>query len=450
MTNRPNILYLHSHDTGRYIQPYGYPVPTPNLQRLAEKGVLFRNSFTVSPTCSPSRSALLTGLYPHNNGMTGLAHRGWHLNDYNQHAVHRLKGHGYFTALFGTQHVVDHTQVDRLGYDVAMPGGSIQERTQNALNFLQQDGPSQPFFVSIGFEETHREFLIPGTIAGDSYEDPRYTRPPAPLPDTPAVREDMAGFITTARRLDANYGRILQALDETGLAENTLVICTTDHGIAFPGMKCSLTDHGMGVLLIMRGPGGFNGGKVIDAMVTHLDILPTLYDLLELPLPVEFEGSSLLPLIHTQTTTIHPEVFGEVSYHATYEPQRAVRTERYKYIRRFGPEPHCVLANCDDSSSKFERVAHHWIEQPLPGELLFDLIFDPNESHNLASDPRMKAVLLDMRARLARWMQDTNDPLRQGKVVPPPDGAQINELDAVSPGEPTVLAAEHLNQQNLT
>ena len=85
MKQPPNIIYMHSHDTGQYIQPYGYPISTPNLQRLAEEGVVFRNSFTVSPTCSPSRAALLTGLYPHNNGMTGLAHRGWSLNDYTQH-----------------------------------------------------------------------------------------------------------------------------------------------------------------------------------------------------------------------------------------------------------------------------------------------------------------------------------------------------------------------------
>src|SRR5947207_3061874 len=84
-TSSPNILYLHSHDTGRYIQPYGYAVPTPNLQKLASEGFLFRRAFDAAPTCSPSRAALLTGHCPHENGMLGLAHRGFSLNDYNQH-----------------------------------------------------------------------------------------------------------------------------------------------------------------------------------------------------------------------------------------------------------------------------------------------------------------------------------------------------------------------------
>ena len=98
---RPNILYIHSHDTGRYVQPYGYAVPTPNIQRLAEEGVLFRQAFCASPTCSPSRACLLTGQYAHNNGMLGLAHRGFSLNDYSHHLLHTLRRVGYVSALAG-------------------------------------------------------------------------------------------------------------------------------------------------------------------------------------------------------------------------------------------------------------------------------------------------------------------------------------------------------------
>ena len=92
---RPNIVYIHSHDSGRYLSPYGQSVPTPNLQRLAQEGILFRKAFSAAPTCSPSRAALLTGLYPHSSGMLGLAHRGFSLNDYQQHIVHTLKAAGY-------------------------------------------------------------------------------------------------------------------------------------------------------------------------------------------------------------------------------------------------------------------------------------------------------------------------------------------------------------------
>src|SRR5262245_4032488 len=111
----PNILYIHSHDTGRYIQPYGHAVPTPNLQRLAEEGVLFRQAFCVAPTCSPSRASLLTGQSAHSSGMLGLAHRGFRLNDYGQHLIHTLRQAGYHSTLIGMQHeAADPTWI---GYD---------------------------------------------------------------------------------------------------------------------------------------------------------------------------------------------------------------------------------------------------------------------------------------------------------------------------------------------
>src|SRR5579884_3672098 len=102
---RPNILYIHSHDTGRYLQPYGHPVPTPNLQKLASEGVLFRQAFSAAPTCSPSRASLLTGQCPHRNGMLGLAHRGFAMTDYRRHILYTLRDAGYTSVLAGLQHI---------------------------------------------------------------------------------------------------------------------------------------------------------------------------------------------------------------------------------------------------------------------------------------------------------------------------------------------------------
>src|ERR1044071_684549 len=102
---RPNILYIHSHDSGRYLQPYGHAIPAPNLQRLANQGVLFRQAFNAAPTCSPSRASLLTGMCPHSNGMFGLAHRGFVLNDYKKHIIHTLRSAGYRSTLIGLQHI---------------------------------------------------------------------------------------------------------------------------------------------------------------------------------------------------------------------------------------------------------------------------------------------------------------------------------------------------------
>jgi arylsulfatase A-like enzyme len=431
--NRPNILYIHSHDTGRYVQPYGYPIPTPHLQRLAEQGVLFRNSFSANPTCSASRAALLTGMMPHNNGMLGLAHRGWSLYDYSTHIVHTLRKAGYRSTLCGVQHVARDPAV--IGYDdvLKLPGHRAEHVAPAAVEFLR-GAPQRPFFLSVGLNETHRVFHEPGPA-----EDPRWCRPPDPIPDTPETRRDMAAFKASARALDAGMGVVFRALDETGLAGNTLVICTTDHGLAFPYMKCNLTDHGTGVMLILRGPGGFEGGRVCEAMVTHLDLFPTICELLEIEPPPWLQGRSLMPLVLGEASEIHDEIFAEVTYHASYEPLRAVRTKRWKYLRRFDGRTRAVMPNCDDSPSKDVWLAAGWRERPIPAEQLFDLLFDPNEAHNLAYDPSMSEVLKDMRARLDRWMKATDDPLLKGRVPAPP-GARVNPADGLSPNEPVVPA----------
>jgi arylsulfatase A-like enzyme len=246
----------------------------------------------------------------------------------------------------------------------------------------------------------------------------------------------MAAFKASAHKLDQGIGAVLDALEANGLAEDTLVVCTTDHGVAFPGMKCNLTDHGIGVMLIMRGPGGFTGGQVSDGMVSHVDLFPTICDLVEIEPPGWLQGRSMMPLVRGKVGQINDEVFAEVTYHAAYEPQRAVRTRRWKYIRRFDERPSPVLPNCDDGLSKDVWLEHGWQNRAPAPEQLYDLIFDPNEAHNLAGDPSTITVLEEMRGRLDRWMRATDDPLLRGPV-PAPAGARVNDPDGLSPGEPT-------------
>ena len=436
MMNKPNILYLHSHDTGRYIQPYGYAVPTPNLQALAEQGVLFRQAFNGAPTCSPSRACLLTGQWAHCNGMIGLAHRGFRLNDYSHHLVHTLRKADYTSTLVGTQHVAPADEKEIIGYDQILPTAKPKGRgvAEAAVAFL--DGrPQEPFFLAVGFSETHREFMEPGPD-----DDARYTRPPAPLPDTPDTRYDMAAFNTTARELDACMGQVLDALEANGLADNTLVICTTDHGIAFPGMKCNLTDHGIGVMLLMRGPGGFVGGRVVDAMVSHIDLFPTLCELLDIEAPDWVQGKSIMPVMRGEAQEVNDAIYADVTYHAAYEPQRCIRTKRCKYIRRFDGRTRPVLPNCDGSPSKNVWLEAGWANKAPAEEALFDLALDPNEAHNLVGDPDYAQVLEDLRERLHAWMVETDDPLLQGPV-PAPKGARINDPDGLSPREPASLVS---------
>src|SRR3954449_9299612 len=307
----PNILYIHSHDTGRYVQPYGFQVPTPNIQLLADQGVLFREAFCAAPTCSGSRASLLTGQYCHNNGMLGLAHRGWSLNDYGEHLIHALRPAGYQSVLIGEQHISEDPEV--IGYDEVIEVESHRATDVAPITNETLALAPEPFFLSVGFFETHRQFSVPTSV-----RDTLYSLPPPNLPDTPRTRQDMAAFKASARSLDQGIGAVLNGLYECGLAERTLIICTTDHGLAFPGAKATLFDRGLGVMLLMRGPGGFTGGKVFNTMVTHLDVYPTICDLAGIEHPPWLQGVSLLPLVRSETDRLHDEIFAEMTFHAAY------------------------------------------------------------------------------------------------------------------------------------
>ena len=217
----PNILYLHSHDTGRYIQPYGYAVPTPRLQQLAEEGTLFRHAFCVSPTCSASRAAMLTGQCSHTNGMMGLSNRGFKLHDPKRHLAWTLREHGYHCALMGFHHIAPNDPLSLGWHEHPETAGSFaRELVPAAVDWIRrQAGGGQPFFAAVGFSETHRTGNWghthqrhpdePKTLLGD----PRYSRPPAGFPDHATCRADWADFCVAAQWLDEGIGAVLDALE---------------------------------------------------------------------------------------------------------------------------------------------------------------------------------------------------------------------------------------------
>lgn len=446
---KPNILYIHSHDTGRYLQPYGHAIPTPRLQLLAENGVLFRQAFCAAPTCSASRAALLTGQASHSAGMYGLTGIGFTLRDAGQHLVHTLRAAGYVSAQCGVQHVS--LDPHSVGYDFVLPHPSpneVRHVAPVAVQWIREAPTDRPFFLDVGFLETHRYQREPenGAFTRDGpHGDNRYVLPPAYLPDTPATRQDMADFIESARILDDGVAQVFDALEQAGLLENTLVISTTDHGIAFPDMKCNLLDGGLGVSLIMAGPGGFKGGQVVDALVSHIDVFPTLCDLLEIERPEWLQGQSLLPLVRGEAKEINEAIFGEVTFHGLYDPQRCVRTRRWKYIRRFEDYPapgQAVSGNTDMGLSKKLWVEHGWRERTYAREQLYDLVFDPNEADNLAASPAHSAILDEMRARLECWMRETGDLLLDGPVPLPPGVPEVFNDDGIRRGLPLKFAVK--------
>jgi arylsulfatase A-like enzyme len=326
-----------------------------------------------------------------------------------------------------------------IGYSEVLAGKQEGAEVCAATFLRHHQNLNRPFFLDVGFFETHR------LTAGGAFNhagpegDPRYCLPFPTMPDAPEVRQDVADFKVAATRLDDKMGTVLDALAASGLAGDTLVICTTDHGPAFPGMKCNLQDHGIGIMLILRGPGGFLGGRVSDALVSQIDLFPTLCDLVGIARPKWLQGQSLLPLVQDTADEINDAIYAGVTYHAAYEPQRAVRTRRWKYIRRFSGKPGPILPNCDDSPSKTLWLSHGWREHRLPDEALYDLAFDPMERDNLAPEATCQPVLQNMRDRLDTWMRSTDDPLLHGPVPAPP-GAVMNDPDGLSPDEPVITA----------
>lgn len=428
MANSMNVVYIHSHDTGRIVEPYGYPVPTPNLMNLAAESVMFGSMFCANPTCSPSRAALLTGQYPHSCGQLGLAHRGFQMPSFAHHIVPFLTAHGYTTALSGIQHIAHGDDApSEIGYQEYLGPRDAAER--QAADWLLER-PSSPFFLSCGFFETHRVFPELSEDERDELVDGPGASVAPGYADEERLREDFARYKKSAAVLDQKIGVVIDALERSGLAANTIILCTTDHGIAFPEMKCTLKDAGIGVMCFLRVPG--QAPRRIDALASQIDLFPTLCDLLELPHPEWLEGRSLVPAIRGETESVREEIFAEVNFHAAPEPKRAVRTDRYKLIRRYDNRDRPVLPNVDDGLSKAAFLDAGWADGPVASEQLYDLFTDPYERCNRIADERLAGVRNDLRSRLDRWMEETDDPLLSGELTPP-SGALVNSPDGASP-----------------
>lgn len=431
---KPNVLYIHCHDAGRAPSAAGGPIECPALSRFAREGVSYSNAFCVGPTCSPSRGALLTGRYPLDNGLIGLAHLGFRMRDYGMHAAQRLRGLGYETVLCGLQHVANPpaSSVEEIGYSrVLGESGDFESPVREAALFLgEREASSPPFFLDVGFFAPHRPYPSLDVDVPDAAQAlfPH-------LADTPEHIADKRALAASLLSFDKCVGMVLDALDAAGLSESTLVLATTDHGPPLPGMKGTLRDDGLGVFLVLRLPGAFEGGRQLADPVSHLDVMPTILDLAESP-----DGS--LPGRSLAQDSPERPLFFETNWHAAWEPARAVRTRRWKLIRNFGLPRGRILPNIDDSPAKALLHKAGVLREPLPPCELHDLIADPMESRNLADDPRFAAERQRLERLLDDWMRERSDPLLRGEFDPP-DGAVLTPWDAYTPlGEPGVVPAE--------
>ena len=442
-----NIIYIHTHDTGRIVSPYGYQVATPNYQQLFEDSLLFQQAYSVAPTCSPSRAGLLTGVYPHQNGMLGLAQRGFDL-DRDLHVAKLLADNGYHTALCGVQHEIGYytnheMAIGTLGYQEDLSTDNSQyteeelviwdeKNADNLTQWLKNYDSEKPFFVSYGMHATHRKF--PTDIHPE--ENVAMSQPPINIANTEETRKDYAQYKTSLRSADDNVGKIIATLKEQGLYEKTIILVTTDHGLAYPFAKCTLNDSGIGVLMAMRVPGATNTEASYDGLISHIDVVPTLCDLIGLEKPAYLEGQSFAPVFSDADYAGDEAIFGEINFHTSYEPVRAVRTKRFKYIRFFDKEYLKInQSNVDNSPIKtfYNEIEHPMTEVLKEEECLYDLYYDTFETNNIADDPKYAEELAEMRTRLQNFMERTNDPLLQGPIEIKPEW-KVNKRETMSAG----------------
>lgn len=422
-----NLIYIHTHDSGRELSPYGVQVPTPHLLDFAKEALTFTEAYCVNPTCSPSRASLLTGVYPHQNGMLGLAQRGFALNDYDQHLCRFLKRNGYTTVLSGIQHEVDYylnvKSGQTLGYDTILTDKTAdypkeelhrwdRENAYRVKSWLKEKKHDQPFFISYGMHSTHRPF----PVEVDSSINENYVKPCHPMFNNALNRHDYAQYCTSAHHMDDCFQIIMDALKEANVYEETIILFTTDHGVAYPFNKCSLSDKGIGVSLIMRVPNALSNGQVCDSLISQIDVFPTLCDLLKLEKPDYLEGQSFAPIFEGK----HQEdefIFAEINFHTSYEPVRCVRSKRYKYVRYYDIE-HLKTnpSNADASKTKDFYLENGFAEVTKAEEAFYDLMYDPQEQHNLLDDEKLQSLIQTMKEKLYEFQVKTNDPLLHGKL----------------------------------
>ena len=419
---KPNILYFIVHDLGQHLACYGDgTIPSPNLDRLAAEGVKFTHFFGASTPCSPARGCRMTGRYSHDQGLMGLVNRGWDYPEPRRSIVHDLNEAGYFTQLVGFQH--ESSNVDELGYQAVSehperPRHRADKVADEAIRFLASDAAArQPFFLSMGTFEVHLPFDKEEYVP----DDPADVALPGFLPDNEVTRGEMAKFHGSIRFMDEQFGRIMTALDASPMRDNTIVVFTTDHGMAFPRAKSTLYDSGIGVALIVRMPKSLAGPRgVCDELLSGIDLRPTLCELAGAEIDPDVQGRSFAALLTGSGDYVsRAEVFSEKNFHDCFDPIRCIRTDRYKHLRSFSettnlPLPQDILRTFPPESLRGDAF------DPRPAEELYDLQADPGEENNLAGSPDHAAVLDDLRGRLQRWMEETNDPILSGEQIPYP------------------------------
>jgi len=408
---RPNVLLITADDLGFQLGCYGdRVVTTPNLDNLADEGVRFTNAYVTSASCSPSRSSVLTGLYPHQNGQLGLSHLGYEMKPGLPSMASLLKKQGYRTGIIGKLHV---NPAEDFPFDFVQdahePSRSPSRVRQMCDDFF--DGAKgEPFFLYLNFFDPHDPFVrdIDGSpkvkVSAEQAPEIPFLGKEVSLP-----KERIAGFLTCVNRLDEVVGAALGVLKERGLDEDTIIFFISDNGPPFPRAKVTCYEAGVHVPLIISWPEHFKTG-VVDELVSSIDLLPTVLALTGAPAVPGLPGLSLLPLLKGEPVEWRQQIFTEYNSHEPrmINPRRAVREGNHKLIMTLLADPDLEWPE----SLPLEKV--RTVQKDAgQGEFLqlYDLENDPHEFNNLAGRPEMKEVQDRLVQTLQEWRRETGDPM---------------------------------------
>ena len=440
---RPHVVLFVAddyswHDCG----PYGNRVVrTPNLDRLAREGMRFDAAFAASPTCTPSRCALFTGLYPFRNG----AHANHSVvNDGLRTLPHRMKDLGYRVVLAGKTHIGPRESFpfEYLKGSNVMPAGKdhvlwtdLDTGTVEAL-LAGHDRAKQPLCLVVCSHSPHVYWP-----ASDGY-DPAPAAPPPYLLDTPETRAALCRYYTDVTWMDRQVGDVLESLSKHGYADDTLFAFTADQGAQFPFAKWNLYDAGIRTPLLVRWPGKVGAGTSTDALVSLVDLLPTVLEATGAAAPVEVDGRSFMPVLLGRSDRHREAVYAAHTGDGNMNrsPMRCVRTARHKYVLNLKPEERYKTHISDGVAGDGRAYWASWVRRvpddpraatlvaryrERPAEELFDLSADPYEQNNLAADPGHAHLLATLREDLRRWRIEQGEDLAK---VPMPEDARKGQV----------------------
>jgi N-sulfoglucosamine sulfohydrolase len=416
-TQRPDIVVFLADDLGWADVSVngGTEIPTPNVDRLAAAGVTFTRAYVASPSCAPSRAAMLTGLDPLRNGAM--------LNHARPRAdVRRWPAYfrdlGYETVAIGK--VAHYQQVTEYGFDhVSHFKYHEDECIAEAVRWLEARRSDKPLCLMVGTNWPHVPWPAQGAVA------PEAVRLPARGVDTPETRQARARYLAAVANMDRDLGMVYDAA-RAALGNDTLFVFTGDHGSQFPFGKWNLYEVGVRTPMIVSWPGHVPPGTRSDALVSWIDLLPTLLEAAGGTAPQGISGRSFLDVARGKATAHRDAIFLTHSGDGAMNryPLRGVRNGRWKYIRNLDPaaehHTHVDMAQAGDGRSYWDSWVKKAQTDPQaaavvaqyhrrPAEELYDLSADPNELTNLAADAAHAEVLTRLRAQLDAWMADQGD-----------------------------------------